>query len=318
MMLSLSIALCTRNRVDDLTRCINSIAIGGAPEACETELWIIDDGELPKHVLERYERQLGRAGIIYRYHRKEQPGLWLSRVKTAELAQGDIILFLDDDVELPSNYLNELMRTYEAYPQAAGVGGIAQGMSNSFMGTIRCLLSFQQSLSKGRLSLSGQSGSMYNWHKAKKTFRTQFFHGCNMSFRREAIRSLEPVPWLQSYSVGEDLLLSRIAMKSGPLYINPALTLLHHESPSSRDNMEQVTYMRVMNHIHLLRDEGAGPIGYAALYWTTLYQILREKPKKNHTAIQGYRRALKAIFSSPKELVGGGQLPEQNSKKTVG
>lgn len=79
-----------------------------------------------------------------------------------------------------------------------------------------------------------------------------------MSFRREAIRSLEPVPWLQSYSVGEDLLLSRIAMKSGPLYINPALTLLHHESPSSRDNMEQVTYMRVMNHIHLLRDEGSG------------------------------------------------------------
>lgn len=82
--------------------------------------------------------------------------------------------------------------------------------------------------------------------------------------------------------------------------------------------MEQVTYMRVMNHIHLLRDEGAGPIGYAALYWTTLYQILREKPKKNHKAIQGYRRALKEIFSSTKEPVSGGQFSERNSKKTVG
>lgn len=301
-MVSLSVALCTRNREDDLTRCIQSIVDGELPAECETEVWIIDDGDLSEEALGQYKRQLSEAGYAFRYHRKEKPGLWLSRVKAVELTSSDILLFLDDDVELPTKYLSDLIRTYEQHPEAAGVGGIALGMSNSFLGTIRCLMSFQQSMFKGKLSLSGQSGSMYNWHKAKKTFKTEFFHGCNMSFRREAVASLKPVSWLQSYSVGEDLLLSRIALKSGPLYINPKLKLVHHESPSARDNMEHVAYMRVMNHIHLLRDDQAGPMGYMALYWTTLYLILREKPKHNHSAIRGYRKALKSMFS--KEFAG--------------
>ncbi|MGW8959336.1 hypothetical protein [Paenibacillus sp. NPDC055715] len=40
--------------------------------------------------MKRYERQLGRAGIIYRYYCKKHPGLWLPRVKTVGLAQGGI------------------------------------------------------------------------------------------------------------------------------------------------------------------------------------------------------------------------------------
>ncbi|MFB5678664.1 glycosyltransferase family 2 protein [Paenibacillus terreus] len=297
-MIALSIAICTRNREEDLKRCISSLAQSKLAAGLQVEVLIVDDGALTEEFLNQQKQMLEPAGMELRYHRKEQPGLWLSRVKTAEIARGGIILFLDDDVELPADYIQNLMNTYEEYPQAAGVGGVAQGMNNSFFGTIRCLLSFQQSPFKGKLSLSGQSGSMYNWHKARRTFKTEFFHGCNMSFRKEAIRGLQPVPWLQSYSVGEDLLLSRIALKSGPLYINPLLKLLHHESPSSRDNMEQVAYMRVMNHIHLLRDEQSGPIKYAALCWTTLYFMLRERPKKNNSAIKGYKKALKAMFSN--------------------
>jgi glycosyltransferase involved in cell wall biosynthesis len=297
-MIALSIAICTRNREKDLTRCISSIAQSRLPAGLHIEVLVVDDGALTEEFLKQQQQMLDSAGMELRYHRKEQPGLWLSRVKTVEIARGGIILFLDDDVELPDDYIQNLMRTYEEYPQAAGVGGVAQGMSNSLFGTIRCLLSFQQSPFKGKLSLSGQSGSMYNWHKARRTFKTEFFHGCNMSFRKEAIRGLQPVPWLQSYSVGEDLLLSRIALKSGPLYINPLLKLLHHESPASRDNMEQVAYMRVMNHIHLLRDEQSGLIKYAALCWTTLYFMLRERPKKNNSAIKGYKKALKALFSN--------------------
>ncbi|MDP4098024.1 glycosyltransferase family 2 protein [Paenibacillus sp. P96] len=298
-MIALSIAICTRNREDDLKRCISSIAQSTLPASgLQVEVLIVDDGALTDQFLKEQEQILKPTGMELRYHRKKQPGLWLSRVETLEVASGDIILFLDDDVELPVDYIQNLMHTYEEYPQAAGVGGVAIGMSNSFFGTIRCLLSFQQSLFKGKLSLSGQSGSMYNWHKARKTFKTEFFHGCNMSFRKEAIRGLKPVPWLQSYSVGEDLLLSRFALKSGPLYINPLLKLFHHESPSSRDNMEHVAYMRVMNHIHLLRDEQSGPIKYAALWWTTMYFMLRERPKKNNSAIKGYKKALKAMFSN--------------------
>lgn len=298
-MISLSIAICTRNREEDLKRCISSIAQSSPPASgLRAEVLIVDDGALTEEFLKQQKQMLEPTGMGLRYHRKEQPGLWLSRVKTVEIARGDVILFLDDDVELPADYIQNLIRTYEEYPRAAGVGGVALGMRNSLFGTIRCLLSFQQSPFKGKLSLSGQSGSMYNWHKARKTFITEFFHGCNMSFRKEAVRGLKPVPWLQSYSVGEDLLLSRIALKSGPLYINPQLKLLHHESPSSRDNMEHVAYMRVMNHIHLLRDEQSGLIKYAALCWTTLYLMLRERPKKNNSAIKGYKKALKAMFSN--------------------
>ncbi|MHA6533133.1 glycosyltransferase family A protein [Paenibacillus sp. BAC0078] len=296
-MQGLSVVICTRNRVQDLTRCIHSITNQDIGRTTSIEVIIIDDGAIPVKILGEFEALLTASGYSFVYHRKTDRGLWLSRLKAVELAAMDKILFLDDDVEIPGHYLSTLIQTYLDYPNCAGVGGIAIGMSNSFFGTIRCLLSFQQSLSSGKLSLSGQAGSMYNWHKARKIFRTEFQHGCNMSFRKEAIKDLRPVPWLKSYSVGEDILMSRIAQKSGPLYINPELKLLHHESPASRDNLEDVAYTRVLNHVHLLKDKKSGPIGYLALIWTTTYLILREQPKKNIAAIRGYKKGLKEIFS---------------------
>lgn len=296
-MQGLSVVICTRNRVKDLTRCIHSITKQDIGRTTPIEVIIIDDGAIPVEILNEFETLLTASGYSFVYHRKTDRGLWLSRLKGVELSAMDKILFLDDDVEIPRHYLSTLIQTYLDYPNCAGVGGIAIGMSNSFLGTIRCLLSFQQSLSSGKLSLSGQAGSMYNWHKARKIFKTEFQHGCNMSFRKEAIKHLRPVPWLKSYSVGEDILMSRIAQKSGPLYINPELKLLHHESPASRDNLEDVAYTRVLNHVYLLKDKKSGPIGYLALIWTTLYLILREQPKKNIAAIRGYKKGLKEIFS---------------------
>ncbi|WP_342437987.1 glycosyltransferase family 2 protein [Paenibacillus sp. FSL L8-0436] len=296
-MQGLSVAICTRNRVQDLTRCIHSITIQSIGRTYPIEVIIIDDGEIPEGTLKGFEALLAGCGYPLLYHSKTERGLWLSRIKAVELSTMDKILFLDDDVEIPDHYLATLIQTYLDHPDCAGVGGVAIGMRNSFLGTIRCLLSFQQSLSSGKLSLSGQAGSMYNWHKARKIFKTEFQHGCNMSFKKEAIRDLKPVPWLQSYSVGEDILMSRIAQGSGPLYINPELKLLHHESPASRDNLENVAYMRVLNHVHLLKDKRSGPVGYLALVWTTLYLILREQPKKNTAAISGYKKGLREIFS---------------------
>ncbi|SEU23331.1 glycosyltransferase family A protein [Paenibacillus sp. NFR01] len=296
-MLSLSVAICTRNRIADLTRCIRSIATQNIGQTQPVEVIIIDDGEIPQATLHQFETLLAARGYPLVYFKKNDRGLWLSRIKAVELSAMDIILFLDDDVEIPDHYLSTLLQTYLDHPNCAGVGGVAIGMRNSFFGTLRCLLSFQQSLSSGKLSLSGQAGSMYNWHKARRIFRTEFQHGCNMSFKTSAIRGLQPIPWLTSYSVGEDIMLSRIAQRSGPLYINPELKLLHHESPASRDNLEVVAYTRVMNHVYLLKDKRSGPGGYLALVWTTLYLILREQPKKNFAAINGYKRGLKEIFS---------------------
>lgn len=299
-MQGLSVVICTRNRVKDLTRCIHSMTNQTMSKDYDIEVIIVDDGEIPEAVLDEYEALLNKKGYSFVYYSKTDHGLWLSRIKAVELASMDTILFLDDDVEIPAHYFSTLLQTYLDFPDCVGVGGVAIGMRNSFLGTIRCLLSFQQSLSSGKLSLSGQAGSMYNWHKARKTFRTEFQHGCNMSFKKEAIKDLKPVPWLKSYSVGEDIYMSRMALKTGKLYINPDLKLLHHESSASRDNLEDVAYTRVVNHVHLLKDKNSGPIGYLALLWTTFYLILRERPKKNFPAIKGYKKGLKQIFS--KEL----------------
>lgn len=299
-MQGLSVVICTRNRVKDLTRCIHSMTNQTMSKDYNIEVIIVDDGEIPEAVLDEYEALLNKKGYSFVYYSKTDHGLWLSRIKAVELASMDTILFLDDDVEIPAHYFSTLLQTYLDFPDCVGVGGVAIGMRNSFFGTIRCLLSFQQSLSSGKLSLSGQAGSMYNWHKARKTFRTEFQHGCNMSFKKEAIKDLEPVPWLKSYSVGEDIYMSRVALKKGKLYINPDLKLLHHESSASRDNLEDVAYTRVVNHVHLLKDKKSGPLGYLALLWTTFYLILRERPKKNYPAINGYKKGLKQIFS--KEL----------------
>lgn len=96
----------------------------------------------------------------------------------------DIVLYFDDDAELDDKlYIRRLLDTYDQDKTIVGVGGIAKGLHSSRAGKLLGVLTFQMSSSLGKLSPSSLAGSLLRWGEATEVFDTEFFHGCNMSFR---------------------------------------------------------------------------------------------------------------------------------------
>ena len=87
------------------------------------EIIIVDDGDLK--VLP-FEEESKNVGINYIYYKKDNPGLTESRNKGIELSKGSIIFFLDDDVILSPNYIEEILSVYnnDRKQVVGGVGGI--------------------------------------------------------------------------------------------------------------------------------------------------------------------------------------------------
>lgn len=303
-MLNITIAICTRNRIADITKCIESISRQVGLN-CEVEILIVDDGDIQKEQLHLFEAMLSKIKCMkLSYFKKLKAGIWLSRVECVKIAEHEIILYLDDDVELDDPcYISKLLKNYDNDVSLAGVGGIAKGLYASKIANVLGVATFQMSSSMGSLSKSGLAGSIANWHKAKSNFETEFFHGCNMSFKKSSLKDMKPLNWMENYAVGDDLYMSYYASNYGRLLIDPSLKIIHHESPQSRDKAENVSKAKVVNHYYFLKMKQAGILNYGALIWTILYLILKEIIKKNNDATIGYLKGVKFLLFSKKETL---------------
>jgi glycosyltransferase involved in cell wall biosynthesis len=296
--LGLTIAICTRNRPDDLIQCVSSIAQQRF-SASPIEILLMDDGDLTiSHLIELSEI-IQQTPIELRYHKKLQPGLFFSRMESLAVSSYELLLFLDDDVELDADYLIRLVEIYRDETDISGIGGMDRliepaGLVWSVFGR---LFLYSSGVS-GKLSVSGYGGSMSGWIAKKQDFVTEFLLGCNMSFRKSALDALEEVDWLKSYSLGEDIYLSHVAKQKGKLIISPRLTVKHNQSAASRDHEEQVAYTEIVNHYHLLKLKNAKARHYIYQLWTACGLLIRAVLKKSlHFRIKGYRRAIGFIVN---------------------
>lgn len=311
--LSISISICTRNRHEDLHSCIVSICAQTGVAEDNIEILIVDDGDTSPEWISAIQQLLpNRMELNYIRKERSEAGLLKSRIKSAELCKHELLLFLDDDVELYPDYLLMLKRTLSEHPEAVGVGGVDQGFICTTKGKLMMLLSGQGTFSPGKLSWGGFASSMNFWNKQKNTFATEFLHGCNMCFKVTALDKLKTVEWLNGYSLGEDLYISYLAARKGPLYVNPTMKLLHHGSPVSRDKEQIVSYTKIINHYHLLElRENAARIRYYMLLWTGGFLYINKRLQKNEAASTGYLQGIRELWqllkngtpSIPKKLL---------------
>ncbi|GGF82132.1 hypothetical protein GCM10010912_29090 [Paenibacillus albidus] len=297
-----SIVIPTRNRLEDLTLCIESIGRQTGLEAVSIELLIVDDGDIPEEVLAHFRKVLAEMPQAeLRYYRKTEPGVWLSRYEALGLVDGEILLSFDDDAELDDPlYIRRMLDTYASDPSIVGVGGIAKGLSSSRSGKWLGRLTCQMSASPGKLSASTLAGSLLLWSETKQTFETDFFHGCNMSFRRSALQDMKPYPWMTSYAVADDIYMCHLASRYGKLVINPEMRITHHESPSSRDKAGRVARATAVNHYYLLNLRKASTLNYAALLWTLTYLAGKSTLKRNFNALSGYAQGILFVLNPRK------------------
>lgn len=267
---SLTISFCTRNREPDLTRAIDSVFAQAAEVAgCDVVLMIVDDGDLPEAVRERYAAGAAAAGWRFHYFNKRvRGGLFRSRIETIHTAQSEVVLFFDDDVTVEPGYLRSLLQRFHDDPELVGLGGVDLlcPLARPVRRFIEYLILYR-SFSPGHLSITGYGGSMDRWTEQTRLFDANYLYGCNMAYRRRALLDMKDPMIFEGHATAEDLYLAAIAGRSGSVLVDPALKVRHYQSPLARDRMDQVFFRQVVNHFRILEDTGAS----ALRRWLVLY-----------------------------------------------
>lgn len=115
----ISVVIPTRNRADLLAPALESILKQDLARS-EFEVLVIDNGSTDdtQGVIDRYKGQLANLSGIYAL----EPGLHTGRHAGTKAAQGDILVFADDDIEALPTWLSSIDAAFQD-PKVAMVGG---------------------------------------------------------------------------------------------------------------------------------------------------------------------------------------------------
>lgn len=122
MAIEISIIICTYNREKYIFQTLEHIACNEFP-ADKYEIILINNNctDRTAELCQKFHRDFPQ--INFRYFIESQQGLSFARNRGIQEAQGDILLFLDDDAFMQKGYLQRLSAYLQAYPNAAAFGG---------------------------------------------------------------------------------------------------------------------------------------------------------------------------------------------------
>lgn len=232
--MDLSIIIVTRNRARDLASTLASLRGIHVPDTMRAELLVVDNGSTDETRAVVSQSDIGPIEI--RYIHEPCPGLSHGRNSGLRESRGGMILFTDDDIRPPTNWVEEMTRPILDGQAEAVCGGveIAPHLLRPWMTTLhRCLLASTEWLEKP------QNVSMV---------------GANMSFVRHV---LDKVPAfdteLGSGALGscEELLFSKQLIAAG-YRIRKCLhsRVMHHFDPARLKRGSWLRAVRQMGASH--------------------------------------------------------------------
>jgi GT2 family glycosyltransferase len=310
---SVSVIIPTKNRPQDLRRAVDSLLGQIAPPQ---QLIIIDQSpsEDSRREVEMSYRASSkptseRVKLVYLLDQKIS-GLTAARNKGMDLATGDVWLFLDDDVVLESDYLEELLAVYDGYANAVGVSGVVTNYE-------RPPLAFRlwtQAFVRGpfhddRQSVYWDADSL----SQSEPLRVTRLGGGLMSFRANAIGGLRFDDNLRGVCDGEDV---EFCARIGPdslLMIAPRARLVHNLSPSGRDKSHWLRRHARAQYYLYLKNWNRGLQNRIWFYWlNTGYALVAMWASVRKLSIKPWQALLTGIRESKEPF----QIRTRNNEKS--
>jgi GT2 family glycosyltransferase len=212
----LDVALCTRDRLEHLRRCLASIAAQSAPPR---RVVVVNGG-----------RPLDSLGVEVEIVDVE-PGLPRQRNVALDILDGDLVAFFDDDVELRPDYLKRVRTWFAEHPATVGVGGHIDNDIPFSAASSAFRRAFSLSAGDGFLL---PSGDVIYLQRPTAPTRVQAVPGSNMVWRRAALDGLRFDEALEGYAYMEDVDFSLRAGLKGELWMLPDARLVHDRTQTSR------------------------------------------------------------------------------------
>jgi glucosyl-dolichyl phosphate glucuronosyltransferase len=229
-----SVIIPTKNRPSELQRVVRSVF---AQTVSDLSLVIVDqspDNESRRLVegeLAAAEKSRGLSWNLNYIHNTQISGGAMARNRGMKVAAGDIWLFLDDDVILERDFVEQLLVAYRDYPEAAGVSGIITNYPRpSVAFRLWSGLFMRGPFHDERQPIYWCAEALRN----SPPVRVRRFGGGLMSFRADAVRGKFFDENLQGVSDGEDVDFCSQLGPGAQLLIAPSARLEHHHSPAGR------------------------------------------------------------------------------------
>lgn len=175
--------------------------------------------EMLRPLLESVKEELERAAVNGEVFVETRGNKSESRNMAAAQAQGEVLLFLDDDVKLRPGFLQEILAPF-TYPGVGVVGGVNVAFPE---------VSFMEEISASMMSsvlLWGKSASRYTPRGRVRESDESEIISCCMAVRSEAFREAGGFP-LDVIPCEENMLINRIQELGWKIVYSPYAIVYH-------------------------------------------------------------------------------------------
>ncbi|HNP35115.1 MAG TPA: glycosyltransferase [Woeseiaceae bacterium] len=270
-----SVVICTLNRPDDIQRCVSSLA---RQNRTPLQIIIVDAGDLGS-IEVKLHSACDAANIEFLYL-KDAPSTTRQRNKGSEAVKGDVVFFLDDDVELDPGYIETILGIYDGDRRniIGGVTGVQEDQVPSTSGFWRlfCRVFF---LADTRVDVSPRmKPSNFPVHTTGLTQirKCELMPSTAVSYRINVFRKYFFDRDLTGYVMAEDLDLAYRVSRDYQLMVVPGATYRHSKSPVSRNSVRESEMRRVLFTQYFFRKNlGGSARNWFARYWALCGMLIR-------------------------------------------
>lgn len=241
-----SVVIATKGRPDPLRQTLASLmSCDPAPE----ELVVVD-GDPGRSAEPIVAGMPATDGLNVRYE-PSPPGLTIQRNRGMDVTSGDVLVFVDDDVDFDPGLFAVLEQAYRD-PTVVGVTGKIIEPGERRFGN-------KQSGVRRRLFGGGQEGTMTSFGYPRRLQDTdserdvEFMQGCLMTARREAAARLRFDERLPGYALAEDEDFSYRLSRAGRVRYVPAATVVHKNTGFKSTGTREFNRMVAINRTYLFR-----------------------------------------------------------------
>lgn len=267
---SITVAVCTRDRTERLGRCLDSIVVARDPD---TKVLVVDNAPSDS----RTERLVASRDDVT-YTCEPRPGLDIARNRALHEAGTDVVAFVDDDVVVDRDFVHALQRAWSRDADAAAVTGLIlpSALDTDAQVTFERSGGFREGFT--RLRYDGAHDPADPLHP----WGPKFGSGANMALRRDVALALggfddaldtgPPLPG------GGDLdMLTRLLRDGRVLVYDPAVVVFHEHRRTMRELRRQYwswgeSYLAFLSK-WWWTDPDARPALRRVLRWWLAYEV---------------------------------------------
>lgn len=221
----ITLVIVTAGRPKQLRETLSSVA--GLQPPPQTII-IVDDSDdnSNRENIDSLRDGLKNTRIIYE-HRSDGSGMADARNYAISLVETPIVAFIDDDVRLASDYINNLKQAWRTYPDAGAIGGPAI-VVNENGEPVHDIRHDQASLNW--INQYGEQDSEANRWVPPEPIEVDQLIGANMSFRRSHLIEIGGFdPSYPGPEIYEDTdVMVRLQDRSLPIIYDPSVRIDHH------------------------------------------------------------------------------------------